>query len=89
MLICSAQGVCNHISLMYSYPLLRPASCCVGWWEPTQVEVRKYDASPAAADAPPPAAVVRACITKLPPGYPHIEVDVLEDGVWGQDGFDT
>jgi hypothetical protein len=53
------------------------------------VEVRKYDASPAAADAPPPAAVVRACITKLPPGYPHIEVDVLEDGVWGQDGFDT
>ena len=37
----------------------------------------------------PPAAVVRACITKLPPGYKHIEVDLLDDAIWGLDGFDT
>lgn len=34
-------------------------------------------------------AVVRACITKVPPGYSRIEVAQMEDAIWGLDGFDT
>lgn len=41
----------------------------------------------AAAAATP--AVVRACITKLPPGYSRVEVAQMQDAIWGLDGFDT
>lgn len=54
-----------------------------------QVEVRKFQSSADAATRP-PAAVVRACITKLPPGYGRVEVESLQDDqIWGLDGFDT
>lgn len=33
--------------------------------------------------------VVRACIAGVPPGYSRIEVDVLDDPIWGADGWDT
>lgn len=33
--------------------------------------------------------VVRACIARLPPGYPRLEVSPVSDDVWGVDGFDT
>lgn len=57
-----------------------------------QVEVYKYaeDVGPIEAkklsDEP---AVVRACITKVPPGYSRIEVAQMQDAIWGLDGFDT
>eukprot|EP00775_Hariotina_reticulata_P002269 gene2269-2581_t len=56
------------------------------------VEVYKYAEKfdPVAAKAAPEQpAVVRACITKLPPGYSRIEVAQMEDAIWGLDGFDT
>jgi hypothetical protein len=34
-------------------------------------------------------AVVRACVTKLPPGYSRVEVAQMQDAIWGLDGFDT
>jgi len=34
--------------------------------------------------------IVRACIAKLPPGYPRVEISQVPlDEIWGQDGFDT
>lgn len=55
-----------------------------------QVEVYKYtgdaDHDKAAATSP---AVVRACVTKLPPGYSRIEVAQMQDAIWGLDGYDT
>ena len=55
-----------------------------------QVEVYKYtgDAEHDKAAAASPA-VVRACITKVPPGYSRIEVAQMDDAIWGLDGFDT
>ncbi len=34
-------------------------------------------------------AVVRACIARVPPGYTRLEVDMLDDPLWGADGWDT
>ena len=34
-------------------------------------------------------AVVRSCIARVPPGYARIEVDLLDDPMWGSDGWDT
>ena len=34
-------------------------------------------------------AVVRSCIARVPPGYDRIEVDLLDDPMWGSDGWDT
>ena len=33
--------------------------------------------------------VIRSCIAKLPPGYERIDVSLMDDGIWGVDGFDT
>jgi hypothetical protein len=55
-----------------------------------QVEVYKYtgdaEQDKAAGSSP---AVVRACITGVPPGYSRIEVAQMDDAIWGVDGFDT
>jgi hypothetical protein len=55
-----------------------------------QVEVYKYtgdaDRDSSAGSSP---AVVRACVTKLPPGYSRVEVAQMQDAIWGLDGFDT
>lgn len=55
-----------------------------------QVEVFKFtgDAATDAGAASSPA-VVRACVTKLPPGYARVEVAAMSDAIWGLDGFDT
>ena len=53
----------------------------------TQVEVRKFGGANAEADGAP--AVVRACITAVPPGYSSIEIALLGDQIWGSDGWDT
>jgi hypothetical protein len=55
-----------------------------------QVEVYKYtgDAAKDASAGSSPA-VVRACVTKLPPGYSRVEVAQMQDAIWGLDGFDT
>lgn len=55
-----------------------------------EVEVYKYTGDAALDDSAGSApAVVRACITKVPPGYSRIEVAAMEDAIWGLDGFDT
>jgi hypothetical protein len=55
-----------------------------------QVEVRKYSAGAAAGAPPPPGAVVRACVARLPPSYERVEIEGLpDDQLWGLDGFDT
>lgn len=56
-----------------------------------QVEVYKYTGDEAhdKAAALSPGAVVRACISKVPPGYSRIEVASMDDAIWGLDGFDT
>lgn len=53
-----------------------------------QVEVRKFQdsAEPGSVESP---TVVRACITKVPPGYSRIEISQLSDSIWGSDGWDT
>ncbi|KAK9902122.1 hypothetical protein WJX75_005173 [Coccomyxa subellipsoidea] len=53
-----------------------------------EVEVRKFQETgvPSSVEAP---AVVRACITKVPPGYSRIEISQLSDSIWGSDGWDT
>lgn len=33
--------------------------------------------------------VIRACIAKIPPGYPRVEITQMTDQIWGVDGFDT
>jgi hypothetical protein len=72
--------------------LLPPERCCRGPCcrrsHKLQVEVFKYTGD-AQADASVTPAVVRACITKLPPGYSRIEVAQMDDAIWGLDGFNT
>jgi hypothetical protein len=50
-----------------------------------QVEVIKVAAD---GERSPPA-VVRACIAAVPRGYVRLEVDHVEDPIWGTDGWDT
>jgi hypothetical protein len=33
--------------------------------------------------------VVRACVAVVPAGASRVEVDLMDDGVWGLDGWDT
>ena len=33
--------------------------------------------------------VVRSCVAGVPPGYDRVEVDLMEDAIWGVDGYDT
>ena len=61
--------------------------CCTGSCGICEVEVRKLQAGEARADAAP--AVVRTCIAGVPPGYARLEIDMLDDQIWGVDGFDT
>ncbi len=51
----------------------------------SQVAVYKYAAGAEAGAE----AVVRACIARVPPGYTRLVVDVLDDPLWGADGWDT
>lgn len=39
-------------------------------------------------DCEPTVSVVRACVAGVPPGYRLIEIDDVEDPVWGVDGMD-
>ena len=34
-------------------------------------------------------AVVRACVAVVPADCVRVEVDLMDDGIWGVDGFDT
>jgi len=72
-----------------TWHLLQHMQChCLGAL--MQVEVYKYTGDAALDDSAGSApAVVRACITKVPPGYSRIEVAAMEDAIWGLDGFDT
>lgn len=36
----------------------------------------------------PSVSVVRACVAGVPPGFQLIEIDDVEDSVWGVDGMD-
>jgi hypothetical protein len=81
---------------LFGHVLLSAVGCCCT--EISQVELRKWEQpleqgseqqQQQQQQERPPAAVVRACITKLPPGYSHIEVDILDDAIWGLDGYDT
>ena len=59
-----------------------------------QVEITKLDTIHAAGDGSiggggGSSCTIRACIAKVPRGYPMLVVDQLTDQVWGQDGFDT
>ncbi|KAF6266426.1 hypothetical protein COO60DRAFT_452880 [Scenedesmus sp. NREL 46B-D3] len=67
-----------------------PTGCWQGNCGVCEVEVFKYsgdaDKDSSAGSSP---AVVRACITKLPPGYSRVEVAQMQDAIWGLDGFDT
>lgn len=56
-------------------------------WKCMQVEVRKFDVGGNNTEGAP--AVVRACITAIPPGYSRIEIAPLSDQIWGSDGWDT
>ncbi|GBF91515.1 hypothetical protein Rsub_04255 [Raphidocelis subcapitata] len=67
-----------------------PGGCYSGNCGICEVEVRKFAAGAAAGAPRPPAAVVRACVARLPPGYERVEIEALpDDQLWGLDGFDT
>lgn len=42
-----------------------------------------------AADEAGAPVVVRACVDVVPRGWQRIEIDFLEDAIWGLDGWDT
>lgn len=67
-----------------------PTGCWQGNCGVCEVEVYKYtgDAAKDSSAGSSPA-VVRACVTKLPPGYSRVEVAQMQDAIWGLDGFDT
>jgi len=67
---------CQGTALTEAYSYRSPLS---------QVAVYKYAAGAEAGAE----AVVRACIARVPPGYARLEVDVLDDPLWGADGWDT
>eukprot|EP00877_Chromochloris_zofingiensis_P006883 jgi/Chrzof1/2448/Cz11g16050.t1_FDX6[v5.2] len=67
-----------------------PTGCFSGSCGICEVEVTKFKGSSLPGDDSPPApAVIRACIAKIPPGYDRLEIDQLQDAIWGLDGYDT
>lgn len=48
------------------------------------MEVRKWDAEGAEGGT----SIARTCIAAVPPGYARLQLDALDDGIWGNDGFD-
>lgn len=69
-----------------------PTGCLSGSCGICEVEFRKYQTGAvnggSSGSTPAAAAVIRACIAKLPPGYDRIEITEMMDA-WNQDGFDT
>ncbi len=61
-----------------------PLSCGRGDCGTCEMEVRKWDLAGDQGGT----AVVRTCIAAVPPGYTRLEVDAMEDAIWGADGFD-
>jgi len=56
-----------------------------------EVEVKKFSRDAEEAEEDIPGIVVRSCVTPVPRGdYRRIQVsEMLEDPIWGTDGFDT
>mmetsp|Transcript_10121 Transcript_10121/g.30300 ORF Transcript_10121/g.30300 Transcript_10121/m.30300 type:complete len:235 (-) Transcript_10121:299-1003(-) len=61
-----------------------PLSCGRGDCGTCEMEVRKWDLDNVEGGT----AVVRTCIAAVPPGYARLELDAMEDHIWGADGFD-
>lgn len=62
-----------------------PTGCLSGSCGACEVEFVKYDDTTGTPSSS--RVVVRACITKLPPGYQRVDVEELRDPIWGVDGF--
>ncbi|KAK9821986.1 hypothetical protein WJX81_003036 [Elliptochloris bilobata] len=62
-----------------------PSGCNSGSCGICEVAVYKYRAGQDASAE----AVVRSCIARVPPGYTRIKVDLMDDPLWGSDGWDT
>jgi uncharacterized 2Fe-2S/4Fe-4S cluster protein (DUF4445 family) len=56
-----------------------------------EVEVKKFSRNVEEDETEVPGIVVRSCVTPVPRGdYRRIQVsEMLEDPIWGTDGFDT
>ena len=73
-------------------PRHTPRACWAASVSPRRRRPPSLPPSPGAVDrrSAGGSVVVRACIAKVPKGYPRLELDLLpDDMVWGQDGFDT
>lgn len=62
-----------------------PLSCGRGDCGSCEMEVKKWNLGGSQAAT----SVVRTCIAAVPPGYDRLEIDAMEDAIWGADGFDT
>lgn len=62
-----------------------PLSCGRGDCGSCEMEVKKWNLDGSQAGT----SVVRTCIAAVPPGYDRLEIDAMEDAIWGADGFDT
>eukprot|EP00884_Botryococcus_braunii_P023172 jgi/Botrbrau1/9539/Bobra.0089s0001.1 len=62
-----------------------PSSCCSGSCGSCEVEVTKVTADGQKSQA----SVVRACVAGIPPGFTRLDIDEIEDPIWGTDGWDT
>lgn len=62
-----------------------PLSCGRGDCGSCEMEVKKWELSGIQGGT----SVVRTCIAAVPPGYGRLEIDSLEDDIWGADGYDT
>ncbi|GMH39260.1 hypothetical protein BSKO_07158 [Bryopsis sp. KO-2023] len=60
--------------------------CLSGSCGSCEVEVTKYEVTKGVSE--PSTSVVRACIAGIPRGYNLIEIDDVEDPIWGADGMD-
>jgi uncharacterized spore protein YtfJ len=62
-----------------------------------EVELRRYAAEVAGkgsgggggVSSEPTTVVVRTCVAVVPAGAERVEIDLMDDGVWGLDGWDT
>lgn len=66
-----------------------PYGCHTGKCGVCEVELRKFGPAGGAADEAGAPVVVRACVDVVPRGWQRIEIDFLEDAIWGLDGWDT